>query len=161
MKFYIKEVFKRFIYSEINMICLKLKKDRKIDLYHKIIILIIIIFCLFITIISFYNNYYYEYSLKKKINIGLVARSLKNGGAERSASLICYYFNKVKIFKLFLFTLTKKQENEYAVDENIKRIIVNNNLIELIKQTHIDILLYQLYNYKQIIKLNQIKEILE
>jgi len=137
------------------MICLKLK----IDLYHKIIILIIIILYLFRINISFYDNNYYEYSFKKKINIGLVARSLKNGGAERSASLICYYFNKVKIFKLFLFTLTKKQKNEYDVDENIKRIIVNNNLIELIKKLQIDILLYQLYNYKQIIELNKIKKL--
>jgi hypothetical protein len=114
---------------------------------------------LFRNIISFYNNNYYEYSLKKKINIGLVAKSLKNGGAERSASLICYYFKKVKIFKLFLFTLQKRQENEFDVDKNIQRIVVNNNLIELIKKTQIDILLYQLYDYKQIIELNKLEHL--
>jgi hypothetical protein len=55
---------------------------------------------------------------------------MKNGGSERSASLICHYFNKVKIFKLFLFTLKDKEENEYYIDENIERIVVKQNLIK-------------------------------
>ena len=38
-------------------------------------------------------------SLNKKIRIGLVANSLKNGGIERASSLMCFYFNKIKLFK--------------------------------------------------------------
>jgi hypothetical protein len=86
----------------------------------------------------------------------LVAGSVKNGGAERSASLICYYFNKVKIFKLFLFTFKKKEKNEFSINGNIQRIIIKHNLIEVIKQKKIDILLYQKYNYRQIEELNKI-----
>lgn len=100
-----------------------------------------------------------EYFLNKKINIGLVAISIKNGGAERSASLISYYFSKVKIFNFFLFTFKPKEKNEYTINDNIERIIVKGNLIKLIKSKKIDILLYQLYNYKQIYELNKIKHL--
>ena len=108
---------------------------------------------------NFELNNFYEISLNKKINIGLVASSLKNGGSERSASLICHYFNKVKIFKLFLFTLKDKQKNEYYIDESIERLVVNKNLIKLINQTKIDILLYQLYDYKQVYELNKLRNL--
>jgi len=68
------------------------------------------------------------------------------------------HFNKVKIFKLFLFSLKRKIEGEYNIDNNIERIIFGGkNLIELIKKTQIDILLYQFYDYKQINILNKIK----
>jgi hypothetical protein len=70
-----------------------------------------------------------------------------------------YYFNKVKIFKLFLFTLFGKQDNEYFIDNNIERITFKNNLIGLIVQKKIDILIYQLYNYKEINILNKIKNL--
>jgi hypothetical protein len=118
--------------------------------YHKIIILIIIIFDLFKPKTN---------SFIKKIKVALAANSIKNGGAERSASLICYYFNKVKIFKFFLLTLTRKEKNEYAIDGNIKRIMIKNNLIEIIKKKKIDILLYQTYDYNQINELNKIKDL--
>ena len=110
----------------------KFKKNHSKKLIYKIIILIILIINK-----NWYYNYYklnnfYENSLNKKINIGLFAKSLKNGGAERSTSLICYYFNKVQIFKLFVFTLENKQNNEYFLDDNIERIIIKNNFVELI-----------------------------
>ena len=108
---------------------------------------------------SFELNNFYENSLNKTINIGLVARAIKNGGSERSASLICHYFSKVKIFKLFLFTLQDKEKNEFYIDENIERIVVKQNLIKAINQTKIDILLYQLYDYKQVYELNKLKHI--
>ena len=116
-------------------------------MHQKIIILLIIIFYLFKPKTN---------SFIKKINIGLVAHSIKNGGAERSTSLICYYFNKVKIFKIFLLTLKRKEKNEYAIDDNIKRIVIKNNLINIIKKKKIDILLYQLYSYNEIYELNKL-----
>ena len=132
------------------------------NLYEKTIILFYL-FILYININFYYKNFkpdnFYENSLKKKIKIGLVTNSIKNGGAERSASLICYFFNKVKIFKLFLFTFQKKEKNEFSIDRNIQRIIIKNNLIEVIKLKKIDILLYQTYNYRKIIELNKIKNL--
>ena len=111
------------------------------------------------------NNYFRDNlenfshkSIQKKIKIGIATNSLKNGGVERLTSLILNHFNKVKIFKLFLFSLKRKIEGEYNIDNNIERIIFGGkNLIELIKKTQIDILLYQFYDYKQINILNKIK----
>ena len=131
------------------------------------------IFLIFIIIISFgingiinyirYYNYslykFYNKTLNKKIRIGIVSSSIKNGGIERSTSLILNYFNKVKIFKLFLFTRKEKQYNEYFIDNNIKRIIYKNNLTGFLQQQKIDILLYQLYNYKEINILKTIKNL--
>ena len=133
-------------------------------LLFKIIILFIIIKFLFNIREDWNNNSFgfnnfYENSLNKTINIGLVSRSIKNGGSERSASLICHYFNKVKIFKLFLFTLHDKEKNEFHIDENIERIVIKHNLIEVINQTKIDILLYQLYDVRQAYELNKLKYI--
>jgi hypothetical protein len=98
--------------------------------------------------------------LKRKIKIGIVTNTLKSGGVERSTSLILYHFNKVKIFKLFLFTLNGKQKNEYIIDSNIKRIIFGNkNLTKLIEQKKINILLYQFYNFNEINELKKIKQL--
>jgi hypothetical protein len=98
--------------------------------------------------------------LKNKIKIGIVTNSLKSGGVERSTSLILYHFDKVKIFKLFLFSLKGKQKNEYAINSNIKRIIFENkNLTNLIEQKKIDILLYQFYNFNEINELKKIKQL--
>ena len=133
-------------------------------LFRKIFIIFILIICLFSYKENWNNNNYelnnfYEKSLNKTINIGLVSNSLKNGGRERSASLICNHFSKIKKFKLFLFTLREKENNEFYINENIERIVVKQNLITVINQTKIDILLYQIYNYRQIYELIKLKHI--
>ena len=128
----------------------------------------IIIICLIYLLIDIYNisfiNFYINYYLNiksdvNKIRIGIFSVSLKNGGCERQTSLILNYFNKVKIFNLFLFTVKDKEENEYLIDKKIERIIVKKNLIELLKKKNIDILIYQLYNFNEIKKLNKLKKI--
>jgi hypothetical protein len=133
------------------------------NLYHKIFLIFIIIISFGVNKIINYYKYnpdkFYKNDLNKRINIGIVSKSIKNGGIERTTSLILYYFNKVKIFKLFLFTKHQKQSNEYFIDTNIKRIAFKNNLIELLKQLKIDILLYQCYDYKEINILNKIKNL--
>ena len=79
------------------------------------------------------KNYYKLYNIKKIkiIRIGIVAHSLKNGGIERQTSLFFHYFNKIKIFKLILFTIKIKQKGEYKIDSHIERIIIKNNLSKL------------------------------
>ena len=62
-----------------------------------------------------------------------------------------------KFCKLFLFTLTQKENNEFFIDSNIERIVIRNNLIEIINQTKVEILIYQFYNYKEIYELNKIE----
>ena len=105
--------------------------------------------------ISFNNNYNYLNNKNiKKIKIAIYAYSIKNGGIERQTSLLLNNFNKIKIFKLYLFTIHKKEPDEYFIDKNIPRIIIKNNLIDILIQNSIDILIYQFYNFKQIKFLN-------
>ena len=80
---------------------------------------IIIIFIISTSIIKDYktNILFINYSdlifqnITNKIKIGIVSQSLKNGGCERQTSLILNYLNKVRIFKFFLITKKKKEEN--------------------------------------------------
>ena len=116
-----------------------------------------------ICILYEYNNYFWFYNIyyknnKNKIKLAIFVNSLKNGGAERQTSLLLYYFNKLKIFNLFLFTNIEKEKNEYTIDENIKRIVIKNNLVQILKEYCIDILIYQFYTAKEIEQLNNLSK---
>ena len=99
--------------------------------------------------------------LKSKINLAIYYTSIKNGGVERLTALLLNYLNNVKIFNLFLLTITK-EENEYTIPNNIKRIFVNsrkkNELIKVLNREKIDILIYHFYNELEIEKLNKLKK---
>ena len=105
--------------------------------------------------LTFYNH------LKKKINLGIYCNSIKNGGIERLTALLLNYLYNVKIFNLFLITLQKKEENEYSIPIEVKRIIINsrrkNELINILNKENIDILIYHFYNAFEIEELNNLK----
>lgn len=128
----------------------------------KIIILVIfIILYLYVykeikLLIKYHYNYPSIKAIEIKIKIAIFSPSLSNGGIERQTSLMLKYFNKVKIFKLFLFTISDKEENEYKIDSNIKRIIIKNDLIHILKKKKINILIYQFYNDSEIKQLNNL-----
>jgi len=71
---------------------------------------------------------------KGKINIGIYAYGLKNGGRARSTSLLINYFKNIKIFDLYLFSRRLKEDDEYKIPDNIKRTLVNQDLIIKIKK---------------------------
>ena len=100
------------------------------------------------------NGSKYSLNLKHKIKIGLVSNSIKNGGAERQTSLLLYYFNKLKIFELYLFTKKDIQENEYTIEKKVKRIPIKKDLIDYLILFKIDILIYQIYNETEMYMLN-------
>ena len=102
-------------------------------------------------------NLYYFRDLKNKIRIGIYAYCVKNGGRARITSILINNFYKFKIFKLYLFTKIAKEKNEYKIPYNIQREVVNNNLFKLIIKYKLDILIYQLNNYKEINILNKLK----
>ena len=117
---------------------------------------IILLFFLLLYGICYINNFN---NIKNNIiRIGIIAQSLKNGGCERQTSLILKYFNKINKFQLFLFTKKDKDENEYIIGKEIKRIILKDNLINQLKNENIDILLYQFYDYNEIKNLFKIKK---
>ena len=108
--------------------------------------------------IYYYYNYFQMVKNKKEIRIGIVVPSLSNGGAERQTSLLLNYFSKIKIFRLFVFTLKNKENNEYNIEDNIMRIVIKNNLTEAVLNTEIDILIYQFYIENQMNSLNKLKK---
>ena len=138
--------YKKSFYITKLLIILFFFKFIKIDIYNSI------------TSIKIYYNYLKLVKNKRKISIGIIANSLCYGGAERQTSLLLYYFNKIKIFKLFVFTLKNKEKNEYKIDKNIERIVINKNLIKSIIKRKLDILLYQSYNEKIMKELNKLKK---
>ena len=130
----------------------------------KLIILIIFTLIYFYSYkeIKLLNKYHYNYpsikNIKIKINIAIFSQSLSNGGIERQTSLMLKYFNKIKIFKLFLFTIKGKEENEYKIEPNIKRIRIKKDLIYILKKKKINIFIYQSYNDVEINQLNNLNQ---
>lgn len=105
--------------------------------------------------LSFPNN------IKHKIKIGIFCESLKNGGRERLVTLLINYLYRVKIFKLYLYTLIK-DNNEYIIPNDVPRKIIDGDIINLIKgmkKNRIEILIYNSYNCNEINILNKIKEL--
>ena len=108
-------------------------------------------------------NLTFNKKIKKKIKIGIYSLGLSNAGMQRSTSLMINNFYNIKIFDLYLFTINDKEENEYIIPKDIKRIVVKNYdiniLIKLIKKKMIDILIYQFPIYEQMKILNNLKKI--
>ena len=97
----------------------------------------------------------------KKINFGIYSFSLRNGGIERLTALLLNYLSKEKIFNIYLLTKLKKSIEEYSIDNNVKRIYINdekNLKIYLIKYK-IKVFVYQSYKIKIMKMLNNIKEV--
>ena len=103
--------------------------------------------------LPFVNN------INNKIRIGIYAFTVKNGGRARVTSLLINYFNNIKIFHICLFTRKNKEDNEYFIPNNIKRIYVINNLVKEIKINKIEILIYQLSFAHEIKLLNNLSNI--
>ena len=105
------------------------------------------------------NNISFNNRIKSRINIGIYAFGLKNGGRARSTSLMINYFKNITIFNLYLFTRRFKEDDEYKTPDNIKRILVKKDLIIKLKKSKIHILIYQLSLHKEIKQLNTLKDI--
>ena len=88
---------------------------------------------------------------------------MKYGGTERITSILLNYFYKINIFNLCLLTRKNKEDNEYIIPQEIKRLVVKDNhtisLIKQFKKQKIEILIYQFANYHEINILNQLKNI--
>ena len=94
------------------------------------------------------------YKIENKIRIGIYCIGLKNGGTERISSILVNFFYNIEIFKLYLFTRKRKEENEYIIPEEIKRTIIKQNkttnLLKEIFKYKLDIFIYQFNSYKEI-----------
>ena len=87
---------------------------------------------------------------KKKLKIALYTLCIKNGGRARVTALFLQYLHRIKIFDLYLFTNNIKEENEYIIPKDIKRIIIKKDIIKAIKKKKIDVLINELDETKEI-----------
>lgn len=101
-----------------------------------------------------FHNYIY-----KKLSIAIYTCRIKNGGRARLTSILINYLNQLKLFNIYLFTEKKKEENEFKLTEISKRIIINKNLVKNIKLNRIDLLIYELDNFKEINLLNELNDL--
>ena len=108
-------------------------------------------------------NLKFKNKLKNKIRIAIYTYSLKNGGLQRFTSLFLKYFNKIKIYELYLYTQISKEKNEYIIPKNISRTVIIipriENLIKQAYKNNIDILIYNFYNFTEINILNKLTNI--
>ena len=108
-------------------------------------------------------NLSYQYKIKNKIKIATFTYYLENGGRARITSFLFNYLYKIKIFNLFLFTIKKKDDNEYFIQEKINRILINNftiiKLIKFILKKRINIFIYQFSYSNEIKLLNKLKNV--
>ena len=132
------------------------------------LILILIIYSINIEIYkSLINKNFIEYknklnlkidkNIKERINIAIYAFGVKNGGRARTTSLLINNLYKLNIFNFFLFTKRDKENDEYKLPDNLKRIIITNNLIKQIKRNKIKILIYQLSFHDEMKILNNLR----
>lgn len=136
-----------------------------------LIVLILLFFYQFISKINYdilnenyliiQNNFNLTFinKINKKIKIAIYAYGIKNGGRARVTSLLINYFNKITTFEIALFTIREKEDNEYIIPKDIPRVVINKNIIKIVKKTRIDILIYQLSFYDEIQLLNNLKNI--
>ena len=95
------------------------------------------------------------------IKVAFYCDKIKYGGVERVSSLLINYLSNERNFSFYLITNKGLLEGEYIIPKNIKRIFLYGNkwnLIRAIKIHHIDILVYNFYDVKEIEKLNKLKE---
>jgi len=93
-------------------------------------------------------------SIKKKLRIAVYTLTISGGGRARMTALLINYLNKIKMFKLYLFTNFNPQKNEFKIPKDTTRVLVKNNLVQNIEKYKIDILIHQRFSVTEIKQLN-------
>ena len=110
-----------------------------------------------------FNSFFHSKIITNIIKVGTFSYYLENGGRSRTISLLFNYLYRFKIFNLYLFTVKKKNNNEYLIQRNINRILINNftlnKLIQKIVKKRINIFIYQFHYSNEIEALNKLKNI--
>ena len=61
-----------------------------------------------------------NYKLISKIRIASYCYNLKNGGVQRITSILLNNLDRIRFFKIYLFTRINQEEGEYIISNNIK-----------------------------------------
>ena len=125
------------------------------------LILFLLLLCVEIKcFISTYNDIKWYININK-IKIGYFCNSIKYGGVERVMAIIINFLSEEKMFIHYLITRSGILNDEYTIPNNTRRINLNNritNIFKVVRKYHIDILIYNFYNGKEIAKLNKLKK---
>ena len=98
------------------------------------------------------------------IKVAYFSYQMHNGGIERVFSILINFLSKEKYFSFYLITQINKRIGEYKVPNNIKRISLKEqkiDLFEALEKEKIDILIYNYENrlIEKLSKLNKTKVI--
>ena len=96
-------------------------------------------------------------SIKKKLRIAVYTLTIYGGGRARVTTLLLNYLHKIKIFKLYLFIISKQVKNEFIIPKDTTRVLVKNNLVKNIKKYKIDILIDENFIIREIKQLNRLQ----
>ena len=104
------------------------------------------------------------HNINEYIRIGIYTYSLKGGGTERATALLINYLSIDKIFNIYVFSQKQKEENEFKIPENIKRVYINEksslNLLKIqLKRKRINIFIYQFPHGDEINFLNTLDNV--
>ena len=94
------------------------------------------------------------------IKVAYFSCNMKNGGIERVFSILIKFLSKEKYFSIYLITKINKRIGEYKVPNNIKRISLKEqkiDLFEALEKEKIDILIYN-YEDRSIEKLSKLNK---
>ena len=104
-------------------------------------------------------NQKFNSTIRNKLRIGIYSYCLINGGRARITSLLVKYFHEIEVFKIILFTVLDKQENDYKIPKDIERFTIKTNFVKILRKKKIDILIYELDDLNEISILNNITDI--
>ena len=94
------------------------------------------------------------------IKVAFFCNCIKYGGIERVVALLVSLLSREKNFIIFLITSSKILENEYYIPNNVKRISLSEQKINIFQfniREKLDIIVYNFYDKKVLRKLNTLK----
>ena len=127
--------------------------------YFKILFYKLIKLVLFIA-----NIFFITYKDLDYLRLGIYTYSLKGGGTERVTALMLNYLSKEKRFYIYVFSQKNREENEYKIPDNIKRVYIEEKYSSKIlkvqlKVKRINILIYQFPHGDEISVLNKLEKV--
>ena len=104
------------------------------------------------------------YNVNEIIRIGIYTYGLKGGGTERATALLLNYINLEKTFNLYVFSQKPKEDNEFTIPDEIKRIYINEKYSQKLlriqlKIKKINIFIYQFPHGDEINFLNSLDNV--
>ena len=99
-----------------------------------------------------------------KIRLAIYTYGLKGGGTERATALMVNYLSPIDSFNIYVFSQRKKEEKEFRIPNNIKRVFIEEKfsaeqLTKQLKIKRIDILIYQFPHGDEINILNKLEKV--